>query len=380
MRHPAVRLRTLGSTPLLAGFLVARALAAPPSLAIDHRVAAPGASIAVPVSFLTQSGSAAAIQFDLEWDSSVMSLTATVGDSARLAGKDVSRRDLGDGRGRFMIVGLNGNPIPDGALLNVLMDVRPDAAAGVYTVAFSNISCSDADGGSVTVAAADGTLDLQGDAVGEPPLTADGVLNGASLRAGPVAPGEIVTLMGPGIGSGDTPAAGLRVLFNDAPAPVLLAIPNQVNTVVPPGLAAPGDAILRVECGGTTRAEIHVEVTPFAPGVFTANASGTGQAAAWNDDGTLNSEALPAHRGSTVSLFATGVGPLTEGPGIDPALALSAQVGGLDAVIVEAVAGVAGLLQVKCRIPESAPTGGSVPVVLRVADIPSQPGVSIAVQ
>jgi uncharacterized protein (TIGR03437 family) len=49
-------------------------------------------------------------------------------------------------------------------------------------------------------------------------------------------------------------------------------------------------------------------VVPSVPGIFTKTQTGTGQAAALNQDGSPNSEANPAARGSTVSLFATGEG------------------------------------------------------------------------
>jgi uncharacterized protein (TIGR03437 family) len=44
-------------------------------------------------------------------------------------------------------------------------------------------------------------------------------------------------------------------------------------------------------------------------GVFSLDGSGTGQAAALNQDGTLNSESNPAARGSIVVLYGTGLGP-----------------------------------------------------------------------
>ena len=49
------------------------------------------------------------------------------------------------------------------------------------------------------------------------------------------------------------------------------------------------------------------------PGVFTRDASGQGQAAIVNEDGTLNSPANAAPVGSYVALYATGEGQTAPG-------------------------------------------------------------------
>jgi uncharacterized protein (TIGR03437 family) len=51
-------------------------------------------------------------------------------------------------------------------------------------------------------------------------------------------------------------------------------------------------------------------VSASAPGIFTLDGSGYGQAAALNQDGTINSAANPAAQGSIVSFFVTGVGSM----------------------------------------------------------------------
>jgi len=58
-------------------------------------------------------------------------------------------------------------------------------------------------------------------------------------------------------------------------------------------------------------------VVEVAPGVFTTDGT---HAAALNQDGTLNSAANPAALDSTVTIFATGLGP-TDPPQADGALA-----------------------------------------------------------
>ena len=54
--------------------------------------------------------------------------------------------------------------------------------------------------------------------------------------------------------------------------------------------------------------------TPFvaaAPGVFSLDGSGLGQGYVLNADGTLNSPSNPAMEGSKITIYATGVGPMT---------------------------------------------------------------------
>jgi uncharacterized protein (TIGR03437 family) len=125
---------------------------------------------------------------------------------------------------------------------------------------------------------------------------------------------------------------------------------------------------------------------PFAassPGIFTANATGAGQAAAVNAvDGTLNTAANPVKIGAYVSLYATGEGQTTPG-GVDgklasgpiypaPVLKVTATVGGLAATTNYAGAApgaVAGLMQVNVLIPAGVTAGGYVPVVLTVGSV-----------
>jgi len=52
-------------------------------------------------------------------------------------------------------------------------------------------------------------------------------------------------------------------------------------------------------------------VAEFAPGLYTVNQQGTGQAVALNEDGSSNSSSHPAAYGSTVRIFGTGQGPVT---------------------------------------------------------------------
>jgi uncharacterized protein (TIGR03437 family) len=133
-------------------------------------------------------------------------------------------------------------------------------------------------------------------------------------------------------------------------------------------------------------------VTPSSPSLFTLNQSGAGQALAINAvDGTVNTAANPAKIGEYISFYATGESQ-TVPAGVDgklggpdlarPVLPVSVTVDGLPAIVQYAgsvLGQVAGLMQVNVRIPDGIQPGGYVPVVLKVGDRSSSPGVWIAI-
>jgi uncharacterized protein (TIGR03437 family) len=159
------------------------------------------------------------------------------------------------------------------------------------------------------------------------------VANAASGLVGSLSPGEIVRVRGSNIGPPtpistgadqngvvESQLSGIRVLFDGIPAPLLYVSSEQVNTVVPYGVQEGTSPQVMVESQGQSSAPMSVLVTPSSPGVFTLDSSGHGQAAALNEDGSLNSSNNPAARGSVVSIFATGEGR-TNPPGVDGKLA-----------------------------------------------------------
>ncbi len=237
-----------------------------------------------------------------------------------------------------------------------------------------------------------------------PVITSDGVTNGASNLAGPVAPGEIVVLYGSGLGPTSLVGLGLdsfgkvgtsisttQVLFDGIASPMIYSQAQQVAAVVPYGINS-GSTVLQLSFEGRPSAALTLPVSTSAPGLFTADSSGTGQGAILNQDGgTGNNSAHPAPRNSVVTLFATGEGA-TDPAGVDGALAappltkpllpVSVSINGIPAMVEYAGGApglVAGVLQVNVRIPDSVPDG-DLPVVLKIGDAASQPGVTVAVR
>jgi uncharacterized protein (TIGR03437 family) len=133
-------------------------------------------------------------------------------------------------------------------------------------------------------------------------------------------------------------------------------------------------------------------IAASAPGVFTVDATGTGQGAVVNQDGTVNGVANPAARGSVISIYATGegqtspagvTGSVTQSNAKAPVLPVTVNIGGFGASVQYAGSApgeVAGLLQVNAVVPQGVGLGPVVPVTVSVGGIASQAGVTIAVK
>jgi uncharacterized protein (TIGR03437 family) len=369
---------------------------------LAKQAAAPGTSLILPVSFASQSAFVTGIQFDLQYDSGTISLSATTGDAARTPGKTLYLGDPVPGQKRFLIVGLTRDPVVDGTLVTLFVNMSPTATAGTYPLKFLNVSGTDSSAQVVTVRAVDGGITVQGTAGSGSRLQPAGVLNAASLLPGSVAPGEIVTLIGAGIGpaSPQLPAeAPTSTVLDDTsvhldrtPAPLLYAAPDQLNAIAPYGIHKKASTEVQVTQRGQAIADLQLSVADAAPAIFTMDGSGVGQGAILNQDSTVNSPANPAEKGSIVIAFANGAGQ-TDPSGTDgqiagdtlpnPLLPVSVQIGGLEARVAYAGAApgmVAGVLQVNCVVPLDSPSGYAVPIVLSVGTTSSQAGVTLAIK
>lgn len=235
--------------------------------------------------------------------------------------------------------------------------------------------------------------------------SAAGVVNAASFASGPVAPGEIITMYGQGIGpvvaatlqSDGTHVlstlANTQVLFDGVPAPLVYVSDQQVSAVVPYAIAGKPTTELKVVNQGVVSNPLTLTTAAAIPAIFTLDASGKGAGAVLNQDGSVNSAANPAARGTIVQIFGTGEGQ-TNPAGEDGKVALgpvlpkpvqpvTVTIGGQTAPVIYAGAApsaVAGLLQVNARIAANAATGAAVPVVVRVGQAQSPAGVTIAVK
>jgi trimeric autotransporter adhesin len=209
------------------------------------------------------------------------------------------------------------------------------------------------------------------------------VVNSASNRAGAIAPGEVVTLYGGGL-------TGVQsVLFNGFPGPVLYSRDTQVGALVPYALTSSAVQIVAQRADATST-PLPATLAATAPGIFTADGSGTGPAVATNQDGSANTPANPAAVGSLISLYATGEGQTTPA-GVDgklgaaplpkPLAQVTATIGGVPAEVKYAGGAsgiIAGVMQVNLTVP--AGLSGTVPVVIAVGGVSSQSGVTVSVR
>jgi uncharacterized protein (TIGR03437 family) len=192
-----------------------------------------------------------------------------------------------------------------------------------------------------------------------------------------------------------TTLADTKVLFDGVESPLIFASSGQIDAIVPASASA--DQIeVQVQYQGQASASFPVALAPTAVGIFSADCSGTGQANVQNEDGSANSPDNPAAPGSTVTLWATGLGQSsTSGlyPPAEPsvaavslpraALPVRAQIGGQTAEVVYAGSApglVDGVIQVTLRIPAATQTGAAIPLLLHVGNSTSQPGITLAIQ
>ncbi len=155
-----------------------------------------------------------------------------------------------------------------------------------------------------------------------PACLSNDVLNSATLAGSSgIAPGELTTLTGFGIGpdtgvayqsdaQGNVPTqlAGVQVLFDGAPAPILYAQSRQINAIAPAGLAVNGTTQVTVIYNNQQFGPAAAQVIFGIPGIFRLQSGQSAQAAAINQDGTLNEPTNPAAPGSVVAVWGTGYG------------------------------------------------------------------------
>lgn len=229
------------------------------------------------------------------------------------------------------------------------------------------------------------------------------IVNSASGVAGVIAPGEIITIFGANLGPAspakgtsfvlnsaggvDNTLAGVQVLFGPSATSATPGIPlfvssTQINVIVPFGIAGQATTSVFVQYQGGVSAPFTFTVAQSAPGIYTLNSQGFGQAAAVNQNGTYNGTGANgttyASQDSVVLLYATGGGqttPASTAGTVTPIGAtlykvpnVTATVGGQPAV-VEFAGGapglVAGVIQLNVHVPKGV-TGDALPVVITV--------------
>jgi uncharacterized protein (TIGR03437 family) len=241
--------------------------------------------------------------------------------------------------------------------------------------------------------------------------TIAGLANAASGYSGSVSPGELISIYGTQLGP-STPAltqldssgkfvattlGGVQVFVNGYPAPVTYASSAQVNAVVPYEVSSLKSVGIWVTYLKQESNSITLPLTATAPGVFTLNATGSGQGLILNNaDFSLNGPAKPAAPGSWVVVYVTGEGqtlpsgttglvtvaqavpPYTPGPLLTVVPRVDGQVAYFN-FAGEAPGFISGVMQVNVQIPANA-RSGDLPITVAVGGNVSQSGVTVRVQ
>jgi uncharacterized protein (TIGR03437 family) len=238
---------------------------------------------------------------------------------------------------------------------------------------------------------------------GPPQITA--IANGASFLADAVSPGELLAIFGANLGptqstSLQTNAGGqvtnmladTQVFFDGVSAPMLYTSANQIGALVPFGTAGPTTQIV-VSSQGQASSPLTMPVLSATPALFSQDGTGGGPGAILNQDGSPNSSANPAARGSVVVLYGTGAGQ-TNPAGQDgtistgwplpaPVLPVTVFIDEQPAEVLYAGAApqiVQGVIQINARVPDNASTGDGIVVMFKVGNYSSPITVTLSVR
>jgi uncharacterized protein (TIGR03118 family) len=220
-----------------------------------------------------------------------------------------------------------------------------------------------------------------------PAISLNGIVNGATFVAGPVAPGSVAAVFGTNLtDNGSTclpPAcnpvfrtdkklnatlAGAQVQVNGVPVPMLYATPIQLGIQIPSELAAGSAATVQVVVDGQASAERTFNTATFSPGIFAG--------AITHANGTAITAANPAASGEAVTIYANGLGQVTtavptgELPSgtVATATTPTVTIDGLDAQVQfsRLASCCVGVNQISVMVPAGARTGTTVPVVVTI--------------
>jgi len=305
------------------------------------------------------------------------------GEQVGTSAKVVYTGNIQPGVLRCLIVGMDLTRVGDGELIRLFVTVDSSAGAGVAELTFTNLIATDANGNPVSLGASPIGVQIQSGGATQP-IPAGGILNAASSGAGPISPGEILTVFGAISNS------AVLVSVNGVPAPVIYSGSNQVNAIVPFGLVSGNTAQVEVQQGSAST-NVSVPTAAASPAIFTLNATGTGPGATLNQDYSVNSFSNGAAPGSVVMVYGTGFGalspPLADG---QPAhvlattlLPVTATIAGVPAEVLYAGAApglIAGMVQINVHVPEQLSHNPVAGISLQMGSFTTQPGVTLSIQ
>jgi uncharacterized protein (TIGR03437 family) len=207
-----------------------------------------------------------------------------------------------------------------------------------------------------------------------------------------IGPESLVTFTVDASGRFATSLGGTRILFDGVPAPLVYVSPNAVSAIVPGAVSGRSATMVQIERNGQVIATQTFAVVRAFPSMFTSNATGKGQIAALNENGTINSGAAPSHAGQVIVIYATGGGDMNslipDGHIADLNLVgvrepVYVRVGKLAAEVIYAGSApgiVNGAFQVNAILPAELLPNPATPIQLIVGNYVSPAGTTIAVE
>lgn len=257
----------------------------------------------------------------------------------------------------------------------------------------------------------------------DPNVPPNAVVNGASFAPKQeVAPGSLVSIFGTQLAQTlaaadsiplSTKMGGVEATFNGVPAPLLIVVPgsggnlSQINAQMPwnvlPQGTSTGTVNVIVTVNGTMSNTQAVQIGPSAPGIFTLNSAGTGQAAVQIGNSAVfaapagsiqGAQSRPIKKGEVLVIYATGVGPvdstikngdIPRGSAVKTVTVPKVMFGGVsaDANGVQ-FSGMSpqfvGLNQINVVVPQGAPSGSAVSLQLDIGGVTTSNQVTLAIE
>ena len=293
---------------------------------------------------------------------------------------DISAADIaGAGSGEITVF----NPAPGGGVTNPLtftIDPQPADAPTVFEDGVGNAA---------------GVTSRIGAAAGSIAATFGTLL---AVREEDALLTPLSTTLGGGMLRFESTDAAEKGTAGSFAVPEFFASPGQKNIQIPWELAGLNEARIIARVGPLESTPVTVNILPVDPGIFTTDATGTGQGSILIA-GTASlaapagsfPNARPVKRGEFVSIFCTGLGAVSNTPATgseavaDPlseTLVLpTVTIGGVEALASFSglAPGFVGLYQVNVEIPEGVASGDAIEVLITIGGVTSNI-VTIAVE
>jgi uncharacterized protein (TIGR03437 family) len=234
------------------------------------------------------------------------------------------------------------------------------------------------------------------------PLAASSVMNSASLRSGPAAPGTLLTVSGVSVSSsGNAPPegsaplptklGGVEVFLNGSRLPLLSTSHSDIQAQLPYSLDIPSSASLYVRLettdgNVTVTNAVALKLTAVSPGLFALPGPEPRggvvlhSAADSTSPGTPVTPQSPAHPGETLIVWTAGLGAVDDGEAAEQVVAgqpftgpdapvlhsVAATVGGrlADVTSAQLPEGATGIYQVRLVLPQDLPDDPQTPLTI----------------